>query len=83
MSCIPFGSGSVQGVICFRNTFELTLSNGRVIPFEHHAYLGPMPLNKKGDELLRVPSEFYDKYTEWRNKNCDANGYYKGENNEH
>jgi hypothetical protein len=62
MSCHHFqtANGTVTGVICLANIFRY-----KGFLFEHHRYLGPIPLRKDGEQTMRIRKGFYDAYTEF------------------
>lgn len=73
MSCYTINTGGVQGIICMPNIYELTLDNGRVVPFEWHASCGVIPLRKDLEpmDLKHIPKGFEDKAIIWMNENPD------------
>ena len=62
MSCHSFktSDGKVTGVLCLGNIFRY-----KGFLFEHHRYLGPIPLRKDGEQTMRIRKGFYDAYGEF------------------
>ena len=56
---IPNGIASIGGP-------DLLMPVGdKLMKFEMHNYFGPMPLNRKGEEMRRVPLAFYKSLDRW------------------
>lgn len=68
MTCHQSNYNGSRIFVCGYDEYEITCDKGKKHRFAWHRYLGPIVLNKRGDQKTKVPKSFWPALDKWENQ---------------